>query len=78
MENFDYHQFDDDFLHDLLNSEILDYQVSVYTIDKHQYALKVANPRLLNVLNRDFLNQWLKPLTLPLFKKNYRFYDRNK
>ena len=42
MENFDYHSFEDDFVHDLLNSEILDYQISTYCIKKQEYSLLMA------------------------------------
>lgn len=32
MDNFDYQKFNEDFVNDLLNSEILDLQVSVYSL----------------------------------------------
>jgi len=61
MENFDYQFFNEDFVHDLLNSEILDFQVSVYVLKPCEYALRLQNPRLYKILNRDFLNQWVFP-----------------
>ena len=56
MDNFDYHDFRHDFIHDLLTSDIYDDKVHIHVIQDKEYACCVSDFRLYGIVSKDLIS----------------------